>query len=239
MENLIYFIFTMNITSIILIMLILYRKRKIELKLSSVIQTTENKFDIVIDKVSELDKSIKDHDFLAMLDADEEEFDSSETNTADDYRVTAGRIFECYIADKFNRKYYEFINWTSDKRSSNGMYSKSSHNPDILIKLKSYNKLFAVECKWKKSFYKNGIQFCEDRKLTNYRNYKLENRIPVYVVCGIGGAPDNPAELFLIPIDKIVNCYMDIKDLVNFKLLFFNKEFYFDADLNSLGIKHY
>lgn len=115
-----------------------------------------------------------------------------------------GDDFEKYVVQKFSKNYFSVLEWTGDKYVK-GTYSQSNTHPDLAFKFKFKDKDtdFAVECKYRSDYYKNGVEWCTNRQLENYRNYAKEKNRTVYVVIGVGGEATAPEELYIIPLAAI------------------------------------
>lgn len=115
-----------------------------------------------------------------------------------------GDDFEKYVVQKFSKNYFSILEWTGDK-FVNGTYSQSNSNPDLALKFKfkDVDTDFAVECKYRSDYFKNGIEWCTSRQLENYRNYAKEKNRTVFVVIGVGSEASAPGELFVIPLTDI------------------------------------
>ena len=125
-----------------------------------------------------------------------------------------GDDFEKYIVQKFNKKYFKIKEWTGDKYI-NGIYAENTLYPDILFefKLKEETKSFAVECKWRKNLFKNGIEFAKPDQLERYRKYEREKHISVYIAIGINGKASEPNNLYIIPLKNIKNTFVHANEL--------------------------
>lgn len=155
----------------------------------------------------------QEREFSRMVDDAEEYFAEIATNVeeieAEEEFALAkwkGEQFEKCTVDRFDHEYFKLLEWAGDKYSFEGRYSLRSMQPDLLFRYSSWskNQLIAVECKWRNSFSDGRIQVMSERSLQNYRKYAEANRrTVVYIALGVGGEPNKPEELFLIPLDKI------------------------------------
>lgn len=146
-----------------------------------------------------------------------------------------GKLFEEYVADKFDKNYFPMLNWRSDK-FINGKYPESNKYPDIEYEF-SFNDIkqkFAVECKYRSKKY-NEIEIAKNYQIENYRKYSAENGIPVYIVIGLGGEPSNPDECFIIPLDKLIVEKLSYPSLEKYKRSDHRRNFFFDH--KSLSLK--
>jgi len=136
----------------------------------------------------------------------------TEDDTFAKNKVT-GDAFEGFIVDNIcNENKVKTYSWTGDKTSPEGNFSKENYNPDLVFTLNDGTR-FAVECKfrsqWKKhpkfgeqlqwsNTYSNGHS-----QRDNYASFAKREKIPVVVVIGVGGTPDNPAEVYCFPLDDL------------------------------------
>ena len=128
---------------------------------------------------------------------------------AEDVNYQKGTDFEKYVAGLFTRRsdYFAISDWTRDNHDkSKGIYVESNTNPDLVIRYKPTNEKFAVECKYRSGFYRsqkiNGpvVKWAAPDQIKRYNAYSRSNRIPVFVVVGVGGSPKKPATMFCIPL---------------------------------------
>jgi hypothetical protein len=129
-----------------------------------------------------------------------------------------GDDFEKYIVQKFSKSYFSIVEWTGDKYIE-GMYAKSNTNPDLTLrfKMKYIEKDFAVECKYRSDYYKNGVEWCSEQQLQNYKNFATDKEISVFVAIGIGGVATAPEELFIIPLTEMTTNFVNKTFLNNYK----------------------
>lgn len=161
--------------------------------------------------------------------------DSSKDKILDDSSKGKGTRFEKYILHKFNLKYHRVKEWRGDK-FANGIYAESTKNPDIEVELslRDIKKIFAVESKWRKSYFKNGIQWARKEQIYNYKRYSEKNNIPVFVVIGVGKNPENPEDVFVIPLDDLREPFLTLDFLAKYRRLDKNKYFFFDLEKSVL-----
>ena len=126
-----------------------------------------------------------------------------------------GDDFEKFVVQKFSKKYFTVIEWTSDKYV-NGVYAESNNHPDLVMRFQWLENTtsFGVECKYRSEYYKNGVEWCTERQLEKYRKYESNKNQKVFIIIGIGGVASDPAELFIIPLNKIASTFLG-KDFLN------------------------
>ena len=125
------------------------------------------------------------------------------------------------------------MEWRSDKYVD-GIYAVSNHFPDLEVMYKAGHTQdsFAIECKWRKSFYKNHIEWAHDYQIENYKKYAKEVILPVFIVIGVGGEPGHPGEVYIIPLDSIQTNLFTRSQLVPFRKI--GKDFYWNVQQKTL-----
>jgi hypothetical protein len=117
-----------------------------------------------------------------------------------------GDDFEkCLRKKVFTKAGYDMVMRTHDFHVNNQDYVESSLYPDFLFRDKKSNKEFFVEAKYRENLFQGKVNWCKDYQLRRYR--KLRNEIsaktPIIIAIGLGGRPDNPKQIFLIPLEEI------------------------------------
>lgn len=119
-----------------------------------------------------------------------------------------GHKFENYALSLFEPKHWEIENITADLSSEIERKVKNDSNPDIIVKNKSKNLKFALECKYRSDFFisKNGnkgLLWAKDYQIKNYQKFQEENGFPVYILIGVGGFSSRPGRTFLLPLKAL------------------------------------
>lgn len=117
--------------------------------------------------------------------------------------VLKGREFEDYVVDFFdlpNSKKLTLKEWRGDK-SLPGIYPEGNSVPDFVFE---YNgKPFAVECKWRNHLPKDiEKELLPPERLSSFQQFSTERCMPVYLLLGIGGLPNDPDNLYFTRLDK-------------------------------------
>jgi hypothetical protein len=142
-----------------------------------------------------------------------------------------GVAFEEWVADRFPKLSFELKHWRSDKRSAAGRYAESNKDPDLEVDLVlgSRRYPFAVECKWRARIVDGVVRLAEPYQVENYKAYYKRTSRPVFVVVGLGGAPSAPAELFIVPLERMAAGTIAGGDLlVRYKQSMSRKGFFYD-----------
>ncbi len=154
-----------------------------------------------------------------------------------DENKAKGDAFEKYVVKNFDTHYFTLQEWRSDKYVD-GIYAVSNHFPDLEVtftfRKKNISETFAIECKWRKSYYRNGIEWAQDYQIKNYKEYADKLSIPVYVVIGVGGEPEKPNELFIVPLAEMNSNTISKSELRNYKKDLSDKKFFWDYENNKL-----
>lgn len=131
-----------------------------------------------------------------------------------------GRLFEEYIVGLLPKNSsVKLEEWQGDK-CSNGVYPMANRNPDLLltIKLKGGGIAHvAIECKWRKSFINNTLEWTTKEKIEIYKQYGVEHNASVFVALGVGGSPSNPQELFFVPLSHMSEPVIVYSNIIGFK----------------------
>lgn len=157
-------------------------------------------------------------------------------NNFDDNKAK-GDAFERFVVKNFDPRYFTLQEWRSDKYVD-GIYPVSNHFPDLEVifdfKSKGIHQQFAIECKWRKGYFKNSIEWARDYQIKNYREYADTIKIPVFVVIGVAGEPENPQELFIVPLQKMENGFISKNELMKYKRNIDDNRFYWDYNKSEL-----
>jgi hypothetical protein len=162
--------------------------------------------------------------------------ETKQTNLQDDSAEKKGLEFTKSIIAKFDKKYFKLKEWRSDKYDG-GVYPEANMYPDLEFEfsLRDVKSRFAVECKWRKSYYKNGIEWAKEYQLKNYRKFKTEKNIPVFVAIGVGGTPEKPEDVYIVPLTVIENIFISQTELKKYqKVDFQDKNFFYDSKTEIL-----
>lgn len=146
-----------------------------------------------------------------------------------------GGEFENWVVSKFDSRYFKVLEWRGDK-ASHGHYAESSRSPDLEMDfaLKEQTMRFAVECKWRKSFYRDGIEWSYPGQIDSYRSFASTRKMPVFVVLGVGGTPGDPNEVFVVPLPELKSPFVPRAFLMGFRRNNANRNFYLDVHRGSL-----
>ncbi len=146
-----------------------------------------------------------------------------------------GTDFEKYVVEKFNKKYFKIKEWAGDKYV-NGRYAETTLQPDLKISFSHNNQKrnFAVECKYRSSFYQDGVVVASDEQLARYKKFEDQENTTVYLAIGVGGTATAPSSLYVVPLSSINSSFISFSQL---KKHFKNpeKNFFYDLEKEHLN----
>ena len=124
-------------------------------------------------------------------------------NQIDD-SVEKGDAFETYVVNLFSEEYFKISEWTSDISRKHNRFVESDCNPDLVMRYnyKNIDERFCIECKFRSNLYKGKLSWSNHSQIERYKNYANEKDLPVFIVIGLGGYPDNPDRMFCIPLEE-------------------------------------
>ena len=158
--------------------------------------------------------------------------------TSDDLEIeskTKGNAFEKYVVKRFARKFFRIKEWRGDKYVD-GIYAESNRHPDLEISftLSGQEDLFAVECKWRKDYVNDQIEWAEAYQFAQYQKFSKERNLPVFIIIGVGGLPNEPKDVYVIPLKQINSQKLKLFELRPY-LKENNKGFYWNNKEKSLS----
>jgi len=149
--------------------------------------------------------------------------------------VKAGLEFEKYVVLKFNEKHFTLKNWAGDKYVE-GRYAESTTQPDLQLELRLKGKIYplAVECKWRSKSSSKFVRFADDDQLVRYKAFEKKNKIPSFIVLGVGGTPASPEVVYVIPVKVFNKPNQHLENLDQYKRLS-DKDFFYNAKTQILN----
>lgn len=159
-------------------------------------------------EVSQKTKNEADNKFKKIQDFDENE--------------QKGFKFEQFIENLVLReKLFVLEDHRRDVKTVDGKLPISSRYPDydFLLKLKGGNNVrFSVECKYRSRFFNDTIHWAEPYQIKTYTQYEAEKNTSVFVALGVGGKPEEPKEVYMIPISDAQSPDLNRNDLQQYRL---------------------
>ncbi len=115
-----------------------------------------------------------------------------------------GDAFENFIVNLLADHRFKLMDRTQDVVSTNGVVAESCKNPDLHIQQKrGISSIdYYIECKYR-SNWNDGKISLQDWQIKRYRQFQRETHRKVIIAFGVGGTPDNPETVRLVPLDSI------------------------------------
>ena len=111
-----------------------------------------------------------------------------------------GKLFENYLrCHIFIKKHFVILDKTHDFQANQGDFIESSLNPDFRMRDKT-NRVFYLEAKFRTNSFDDKINWCNFDQLKRYQEFDKTH--PVFIAIGLGGKPDYPKNLFVIPLQE-------------------------------------
>ena len=112
-----------------------------------------------------------------------------------------GELFESYVRNYlFPKGKYHLIDKTHSYLENKGDFIEKTNEPDFTFKTPS-GKVFYVETKYRSRYFDGAIRWCKFYQLLRYRD--IDQHTPIYIVIGTGPQPNDPTQLFFIPLKDI------------------------------------
>ncbi|MBR4176420.1 MAG: hypothetical protein IKQ53_03330 [Bacteroidales bacterium] len=114
-----------------------------------------------------------------------------------------GREFEDYVLELLDIAHSDKLTlkeWRGDK-SLPGIYPESNSAPDFVFEYDG--NPFAVECKWRSHLPKDiEKELLPAARMASFQQFSTDRHMPVYLLLGIGGLPNDPDCLYFTRLEK-------------------------------------
>ncbi|MCD1294403.1 hypothetical protein CUJ83_05245 [Methanocella sp. CWC-04] len=111
--------------------------------------------------------------------------------------------FERLVSGLFSPEHYAI-----ERKPVTPAADQPYRDPDIIIKHKKSNQRFAVVCVFRQDFSQGQsvgsdvIRWSSPNQIKHYQDFQSSKKLPVFVVAGVKGFPDNPEHMYCIPLDS-------------------------------------
>ncbi len=113
-----------------------------------------------------------------------------------------GQAFEDYVrAEIFTKEYYAQVERTHGYEMNSKDFVESSLNPDFKLRDLATKKEFWLEVKFRRLVRKGRVKWCKEYQLRRYLSFSKET--PMFILLGVGGNPEAPAAVYLIPMEQV------------------------------------
>jgi len=114
----------------------------------------------------------------------------------------AGDEFQQYVRDHlFPKEGYDLVHQTHDYKANKNDFVETSKGPDFRFRSRRSGREFLVEAKYRSRLYQGAVEWC---KLYQLKRYKTTDRaMSVFVAIGLGGLPESPEHVYIVPVKHI------------------------------------
>jgi hypothetical protein len=124
-----------------------------------------------------------------------------------------GEKFEKFVRERFNKEKFTIVKQTIPVPNDiAGPFVENNLDPDFIIRYKPNLEKFAVEAKFR-STPRSPYDVIYPEQMARYKQFEKEEKIPVYIVIGYGGIPENPEKIFLVPLRRVNSDRLPIESL--------------------------
>jgi hypothetical protein len=114
----------------------------------------------------------------------------------------AGDEFEQYVRKHlFPKERYDLVHRTHDYEANKNDFVQTSNGPDFRFRSIRSGREFLVEVKYRSRLYQGAVEWCKPYQLRRYKTN--DQTVPVFVAIGLGGIPDSPGHVYIVPVRHI------------------------------------
>ena len=114
-----------------------------------------------------------------------------------------GYRFEKYVENLFPERTFQLVDKTHTFQDNSKRYVESSMNYDFIFRHKPTKNEFAVEAKYRSGLGKKGmLSWSNPQQLRRYQDFATNQRIPYFVIIGLGGEDNAPDKMFCLPLKE-------------------------------------
>lgn len=116
-----------------------------------------------------------------------------------------GEKFEKFIENNiFTDEDYDLIHRSNSYEQNKNRFAEETLKPDFKFRCKKTNKEFYIEAKYRSKYNSSKkIEIMSLKQFERFKQIQKNEKIPIYLLIGMGGRPENPNSLSIIPIEKI------------------------------------
>lgn len=128
-------------------------------------------------------------------------FAASEPFGSGSQSYAIGEGFERYVQDVlFHNRDFILVEKTHNYAENSHRYVESSLKPDFTFRPRYGGEQFYVEAKYRSKYY-DIVQWCKPYQLDRYK--QIDKHTTVYIAIGIGGSPNAPKYVYVIPLSAL------------------------------------
>lgn len=113
-------------------------------------------------------------------------------------------VFEAFVITLFDPLYFRHRRPKAERVLA-GKVSEGETVPDLEFEFhqKDVRMRFAIKCVYYKKTGPSELQLFSPERQQAFRTFEEERRMDLYYILGIGGTPDDPKELYLVPAKAV------------------------------------
>lgn len=146
---------------------------------------------------------------------------SGQIKTESDFQ--SNESFRNFVGNKFSSRFFSINNIDLSNRFS-------LTDIEVLYNLRGQSGVFYVKTLWLRQYSENQIPIVSQEQLIQMNERSKNGGDPLFIILGIGGQPNNPRLLYIIPSEEIQTSEMSIYQVSNFKKENLTSNFYYDID---------
>ena len=124
----------------------------------------------------------------------------AEMNKPETY--VTGDEFEQYVRKcLFTKEEYNLVHQTHDYETNRDDFVETSKEPDFRFRSRRTGREFLVEAKYRSRLYRETVEWCKPYQLTRYK--AIDKNISVLIAIGLGGHPNSPEHVYIVPVRRI------------------------------------
>ena len=113
-----------------------------------------------------------------------------------------GDEFEQYVRKYlFPKERYDLVRRTHDYNANKTDFVESSKEPDYRFRSRRSGREFWVEAKYRSQLHKGAVEWCKPYQLERYK--AIDRAVPVFVAIGLGGQPESPLHVYIVPLKDV------------------------------------
>lgn len=137
-------------------------------------------------------------------------------------------VFEAFVVTLFDPILFRHRRPEAERVYA-GQVTEAQPGPDLefVYRNKDVTGRFAIKCLYFPNALQRRWQLLPPDQLKALRKFGIENEIELYYVLGIGGTPDDPKELYLVPgaeVKGVITSREILKPFAKSGMVYFNRK---------------
>ena len=113
-----------------------------------------------------------------------------------------GDEFQQYVRNcLFPKEGYDLVHQTHGYEANKNDFVETSKGPDFRFRSRRNGREFLVEVKYRSRLFRGAVEWCKPYQLERYKT--IDRAVPVFVAIGLGGHPESPGHVYIVPVRHI------------------------------------